>query len=100
MSQEPSSDAEPHDEDEVMDPEDLYTFEEFLTGKDLLEEMQLEVVAELKPALKRLKKEGDATVDQGDICQGLVKKQINVLWMIILRKILSTILQYFVEGLG
>jgi hypothetical protein len=48
MSQEPSSDVESHDEDEVMDPEDLYTFKEFLAGQDLLEEMQLEMVAELK----------------------------------------------------
>jgi hypothetical protein len=51
MSQEPPSDAEPHDEDEVMDPEDLYAFEEFL-------EMQLEMLAELKADFEALEEGG------------------------------------------
>jgi hypothetical protein len=48
MSQQPPNDAEPHDEDDSMDPEDLYPFDEFLAEQDALEEMQLEMLAELK----------------------------------------------------
>jgi hypothetical protein len=59
MSQEPPpSDAEPHDEDEVMDPEDPYAFEKCLVGQDLLEEMQLEMVVELKADFEALEEGG------------------------------------------
>ena len=48
MSQHAPSDAEPHDEDETIDTQDLYTFDEFLAEQELLEELQHGMVAELK----------------------------------------------------
>jgi hypothetical protein len=48
MSEQPSSDAEPHDEDGSIDPKDLYTFDEFEAEQEVLEDLQDGMVAELK----------------------------------------------------
>jgi hypothetical protein len=48
MYQQPPNDVEPHDEDDAIDPEDLYPFDEFLDKQEVLEEIQLEMVAVLK----------------------------------------------------
>jgi hypothetical protein len=39
MSQQPPHDAEPHVEDASIEPEDLYTFDEFLAKQEVLEEL-------------------------------------------------------------
>jgi hypothetical protein len=54
MSQQPPSDTEPHDEEGGIDPEDLYTLEEFEAEQDVLEDLQDEMVAELKNDIEAL----------------------------------------------
>jgi hypothetical protein len=54
MSHQPPSDAEPHVENEGMDPEDLYTIEEFEVEQEILEELQDAMFAELKDDLEAL----------------------------------------------
>jgi len=54
MSHQQPSDAEPHVENEGMDPEDLYTIEEFEVEQEILEELQDAIFAELKDDLEAL----------------------------------------------
>jgi hypothetical protein len=54
MFHQPPSDAEPHDEDGSMDPEDLYTFEEFEAEQEVLEDLQDAMFAELKNDIEAL----------------------------------------------
>jgi hypothetical protein len=48
MSNQPPSDAEGLDKDGSMDPEDLYTIQEFEAEQELLEDLQDEMIAELR----------------------------------------------------
>jgi hypothetical protein len=54
MSHQPLHDANPRDEDGSIDPEDLYTVNEFLAEQDLLEDLQDQVVAELRDEIEVL----------------------------------------------
>jgi len=54
MSSQPPSDAEPQDEDGSIYPEELYTFEEFEAEQEVLEDLQDEMVAELKNDIEAL----------------------------------------------
>jgi hypothetical protein len=54
MSHQPPHDANPGDEDGSIDPEDLYTVDEFLVEQDFLEDMQEQVVAELRDEIEVL----------------------------------------------
>lgn len=54
MSHQPPSDAQPHDEDGSVDPEDLYTADEFLAEQEVLEDLEVEIAAELRDDIKRV----------------------------------------------
>ncbi|XP_015690500.1 uncharacterized protein LOC102714086 isoform X2 [Oryza brachyantha] len=56
MSHQPPSDAEPHADDGCIDPEDLYTIDEFLAEQEVLEDMQDAMVAELSHDIEVLEK--------------------------------------------
>jgi hypothetical protein len=48
MSQTPPEDANPQDEDSSIDPEDLYPEDEFDVEQEYLEELQDQLMAELR----------------------------------------------------
>ncbi|XP_002440317.2 uncharacterized protein LOC8064730 [Sorghum bicolor] len=54
MSHQPPSDAEPHDEDGSIDPEDLYTLDEFEAEQEILEDLEDGMLEELKSGLQAL----------------------------------------------
>jgi len=59
MSHQPPSDVEPHDEDAhqsptSIDPEDLYTDDEFVAEQEVLEDLQDEIVADLSTEIERV----------------------------------------------
>lgn len=54
MSHQPPHDAEPHDEDGSMDPEDLYTPDEFEAEQEVLEDLQDRMIAELRDDIEAL----------------------------------------------
>ena len=54
MAHQAPSDGEPHDEDGSMEPEDLYTFEEFEAEQEILEDLQDAMFAELKSDIEAL----------------------------------------------
>jgi hypothetical protein len=54
MSHQPPHDAEPHDEDGSIDPEDLYTLDEFKAEKEVLEDLQDGMFAELRDDIEAL----------------------------------------------
>jgi hypothetical protein len=54
MSDQPEHDADPHDDDISIDPEDLYTLDEFMAEQDFLEDLQDEVLVELRDEIEVL----------------------------------------------
>jgi hypothetical protein len=54
MSHQPPQDAEPHDEDGSIDPEGLYTLDEFKAEQEVLEDLQDGMFVELRDDIEVL----------------------------------------------